>query len=122
MIQVNAHNVAGAVGDNAPMPEGPILSRFANDPEMREIVALFVAEAPDRLRSMQEAWSQGDLRRVRTLAHQIKGAAGGYGYPEISAAAGALEAAAAAPAASLETAFTAFSEFTALLARVTVAG
>lgn len=137
MIKINASIEAGAVGDNAAVPVlAPLLSRFADDPEMREIVALFVAEVPDRLRELQTAWDAADLGRMRTLAHQIKGAAGGYGFPEISTAAAALEAAVSAGARSAgakgpgggtaalhhDAAKTAFGSLMVLLTRVVMAG
>ncbi len=102
----------------------PIRSRFAGDPEMREIVAFFVAEVPRRLEELRAAWASGDRARVRTIAHQIKGAAGGYGFPEIGESAAMLESAVAraepsggAPAS----AFAAFESFVLMLSRVTEA-
>lgn len=123
MIQINRVSVGRVSGDNAAVvPSTPLLSRFANDPEMRDIVALFVSEVPERLREFRDAWGASDLRRVRTLAHQIKGAAGGYGYPEVSTAASELELAAGAADATTGSARTAFENFTAVLARVVIAG
>ena len=102
MIQVNRSNGRTVVGDNdAPMTAGPIHSRFASDPEMREIVALFVAELPARLGELHKAWRTGDLDRIRIMAHQLKGAGGGYGFPELSTLAGELEAAIRTPGAPI---------------------
>lgn len=110
------------VGDNAStVSDVPLLSCYADDPEMRDIVALFVSEVPDRLREVREAWHSADLRRVRTISHQIKGAAGGYGYPEVSSAAAELEAATGAANASIESASSAFAKFTRTLGRVAMA-
>lgn len=100
MIQVNRSSGRSVVGDNgAPMSGAPIHSRFASDPEMREIVALFVAELPARIGELHAAWRTGDLDRIRIMAHQLKGAGGGYGFPDLSTLAGELEAAIRAPGA-----------------------
>jgi len=123
VIRTNPSIQVGGVGENdRAMVTSPLQSRFANDPEMREIVALFVAEAPDRLREVQAAAADGDWKRLRTLAHQIKGAAGGYGFPEISFAAGDLETAAGAAGATADSTRTSLATLTALLARVVMAG
>jgi len=111
--------------NGAAMTADPIRSRFADDPEMREIVAFFVAEVPNRLHELRQAWSSGDRVRVRTIAHQMKGAAGGYGFGEIGESAARLEAALArADRASTPSndARGAFESFVSLLARVTEAG
>lgn len=70
----------------------PVLrSNLESDPEIAEIVDRFVAELPDRVALLLGAHREGDVVRVRTLAHQLKGAAGGYGFPTIGAAAKQLE-------------------------------
>ena len=71
----------------------PLLSRYHNDPELADLLLAFHAalhEACDRLQNNLRAES---LSRIRHVAHQLKGAGGGYGYPEITEAAFALEAA-----------------------------
>lgn len=65
--------------------------RFPDDPEMAELAELFLAQLVVRLEAMHAAWSQGDLAGVRFISHQLRGAAGGYGFPEVGAAAGAIE-------------------------------
>lgn len=71
-------------------------SRFATDPEMSELVELFVRELPSRMDAIRAAWLQGQTDRLGRMAHQLKGAGDGYGFPEISAAADSLESAARA--------------------------
>lgn len=66
-------------------------SEFAADPEMRGIVALFVEDLPHRAVSLQAAMDAGDRNRLRTLAHQLRGSAGGYGFPAIGNAAANVE-------------------------------
>lgn len=126
MIQFNPSSDRPAIMENGrPMALEPIRSSFADDPEMREIVAYFVAEVPTRLLELRAAWDAGDRSRVRTIAHQIKGAAGGYGFAQIGESAAELEAAIArgeCPGGSSPATHRAFDGFMALLARVTEAG
>ncbi len=67
----------------------PIRSSLAADPEMVDLVELFVRELPQRVAALEAAASAGD--GLRRLAHQLKGAGSGYGFAELSAAAAALE-------------------------------
>ncbi len=73
-------------------PKTPrLVSEFASDPEMRELVEIFVSELPDRVARLTSTWEQTELEEVKRLAHQLKGASAGYGFPTIGAAAGKLE-------------------------------
>lgn len=69
----------------------PLRSDFASDPDMAELVVEFVGELTSRTAAMETAFRDGQVERLRVLAHQLRGAAGGYGFPAISAAAGKLE-------------------------------
>jgi HPt (histidine-containing phosphotransfer) domain-containing protein len=73
-------------------PAAWLLSEFADDPEMVELVELFVAGLPAQMAKLEAAGAAGDHDGLRRLAHQLKGAAGGYGFPTITDAAGSLEA------------------------------
>lgn len=70
----------------------PLRSDLAHDPEMGELLDFFVSELGERIASLQSHLHAQRLGDLRTLAHQLKGAAGGYGYPDLSRIAGALEA------------------------------
>ena len=70
---------------------GPLVSSFVDDPEMTEIVGLFVRELPARIEALRAAWSSGEAPALARLAHQLKGAAPGYGFAPIGEAAEALE-------------------------------
>jgi CheY-like chemotaxis protein/HPt (histidine-containing phosphotransfer) domain-containing protein len=71
--------------------EAEIVSAFADDPDMQEIVERFVASLPDRLAALRADVAAGTRPSLQRLAHQLKGAAGGYGFPAITGAAAALE-------------------------------
>jgi signal transduction histidine kinase/HPt (histidine-containing phosphotransfer) domain-containing protein len=80
----------------APPPEptdGPLTSDMADDEDMAELVEQFVATVPERIGALRAASVTGDRVCLARLAHQLKGAAGGYGFPRISESAAALEAA-----------------------------
>lgn len=76
-------------------PGRPVVSQFADDPDMRELLELFVAEMPFRAEQLRTAAAASDLSSLKRLAHQLKGAGGGYGFSTISSAAGRVETLAA---------------------------
>jgi HPt (histidine-containing phosphotransfer) domain-containing protein len=69
----------------------PIRSIYEDDPDMLEIVREFAAELPDRVADLEGKLEAGRLRELQTLAHQLKGAGGGYGFAQVTDAAGVLE-------------------------------
>jgi HPt (histidine-containing phosphotransfer) domain-containing protein len=73
-------------------PRGaPILSTLSGDPDMLELIQLFVDEIPERARCLQDFWRRSEFAELRRIAHQLKGASGGYGFPDLGVAAGELE-------------------------------
>ena len=68
-----------------------IISTLASDPDLIEIVELFVDEMAGRTEQFSSLFGGGDWEGLRRSAHQLKGAAGSYGFHPISAAAGQLE-------------------------------
>ena len=70
---------------------GQIVSRFANEQEMAEVLAKFVAELPVKVAEISALVERQELTALKRLAHQIKGSGGGYGFPEISEAAARVE-------------------------------
>ena len=74
---------------------GPALhSTFGTDPDMGELISAFVSELPDRVAELERAWSEMNTAELKRFAHQMKGAAPGYGFDPLGTAAAALEAAA----------------------------
>lgn len=69
----------------------PIVSELGKDPEMLELVEEFVRALPKKAADLYEMLRQGDLDTLTRLAHQLKGSAGGYGFPMITEAARQLE-------------------------------
>lgn len=51
----------------------------------------FAAAMPERRDGLIGAFRAGEYELLRTRAHQLKGAGGGFGYPELTERAAALE-------------------------------
>ena len=68
-----------------------IVSELASDPDMVELVELFVQELPSRAAALETCLAQHDYEQLVRLAHQLKGAAGGYGFPTITEKAAVVE-------------------------------
>jgi HPt (histidine-containing phosphotransfer) domain-containing protein len=69
----------------------PLLSDYAGDPDMAELITEFVEAMPARSESILEAYRTRDADTLKRLTHQLKGSAGGYGFPTVGTAAGAIE-------------------------------
>ena len=66
------------------VPTGPLYSQFAEDPDLAELVDVFVEEMPRRVATLLDRLEQADWDSLGRAAHQLKGAAGSYGFGEIS--------------------------------------
>lgn len=62
----------------------PLISDFADDPDMLKIIEMFVDGLSDRIESILTAFEDSNCTTVSGIAHQLKGASGGYGYPLMS--------------------------------------
>lgn len=68
-----------------------IYSTFGDDPDLGELVEMFVDEMEQRVGSFRNAFDESDFSTLGTLAHQLKGAAGSYGFDTLTPAAFELE-------------------------------
>ena len=68
-----------------------VYSDFDGEPEMSELIATFVGDLPQRTNRLEAALAAHDWTTLAVLAHQLKGAGGGYGFPRISTAAAHVE-------------------------------
>ena len=66
-------------------------SAFAEDPDFGELVEMYVEEMGDRITTLQESFDSGDRDKLHTTAHQMKGAAGSYGFDQLTPLAKSLE-------------------------------
>ena len=92
-----AHGVALEIPTVAALSGPPaksddvIVSEFIDDPEMLGLVEGFVAGLGDSIERAQVALTTNDMVVLQRVAHQLKGAAGGYGFMQITEAAALLE-------------------------------
>ena len=68
-----------------------IYSILGGDPDLGELVGMFVDEMPDRVSNIQTLLEARDWEELRRAAHQLKGAAGSYGFETISPFAARVE-------------------------------
>ena len=68
----------------------PVRSEFAADPDFRELLEEFAAAMPVRRDGLLDAHRRNAYDLLRTRAHQLKGAGGGFGFPRLSELAAAL--------------------------------
>lgn len=71
--------------------EDPVYSEFAGDPEFVELLEMFAESTTEKRTLLQASFAAGDFDAVKTYAHQLKGAGGGYGFPGLTVVAGELE-------------------------------
>ncbi|MFG0305552.1 MAG: Hpt domain-containing protein [Phycisphaerales bacterium JB040] len=69
----------------------PLLSCYADDPEMGELISEFLESLPGRVRALRGGLEQRDVKRLTRIAHQLKGASAGYGFAPIGESAAHLE-------------------------------
>ena len=71
--------------------QAPLVSEWAGDEDMTKLVQTFVGNLAMRVTTIDCALARGDVDGLRSAAHQLRGAAGGYGFPSVSVAAEHLE-------------------------------
>ncbi len=70
---------------------GLVHSQPVLDPGFAELVEMFAAEMPGRAAALESALGRQEWDELRRCAHQLKGSASSYGFPQITQAAGSLE-------------------------------
>ena len=74
-----------------PFADDVYYSVLGADPDLAEIVTLFVEEMPARIRDFRAHFASSNWDQLARLAHQLKGAAGSYGFDQITPFAALLE-------------------------------
>jgi HPt (histidine-containing phosphotransfer) domain-containing protein len=79
--------------DQSPKPNGtpPLHSTYECDPDLRDLVVHFVDEMDQRVEMIRSAFLSDDAVALQRISHQLKGAAGGYGFDPIGDSAARLE-------------------------------
>ncbi len=72
--------------------EGLLYSPLASDPEMSPLVDMFIDDLPERVETLLDKLQASDREGLRRIAHQMSGAAGSYGFQELTEHAAVVEA------------------------------
>jgi len=94
IMSIAGDGPAASSDASAPAPTAAIAPKHRGPSP--KLVQQFLSGLPQRTAAIQTALSNQDMNQLKILAHQLKGAAGGYGFPAISQTAAKLEQAAAA--------------------------
>ena len=70
-----------------------LYSTLGSDPDLAELVEMFVAEMPERIAHLLSLFEQQNGEQLGRTAHQLKGAAGSYGFHQLTPYAAKLESA-----------------------------
>ncbi len=73
------------------LQEQLIYSSLGDDPDLGELVSIYIEEIPGKIADFESIRDAGDWESLRRAAHQMKGAAGSYGFPQITPVAAKLE-------------------------------
>ncbi len=65
----------------------PLGSETLDDGTMSELLDAFIKELSHRAGKITDARQSGDFEALKHFSHQLKGAAGVYGFPQIAQAA-----------------------------------
>lgn len=68
--------------NRSPDPGGKIIVRV--DPDLEDLIPGFLENRRSDIQAMREALEQSDFETIRTRAHAMKGAGGGYGFDAIT--------------------------------------
>ena len=80
----NAINAAPTSQDSPASDPRPIRSTMGDDPSVQVLLNRFIARLPERIKAMRTFMDEADMEKLRQTVHQLKGAAGGYGYPQLT--------------------------------------
>lgn len=83
-MPTDPHDQAAVSPSAGAHADQPVVSGYADDPEMSELVEMFVGELSGRMNAIEQALEQLDLRTLAMLSHQLMGTAGGYGFEPIT--------------------------------------
>jgi HPt (histidine-containing phosphotransfer) domain-containing protein len=79
--------------------------------ELRELIPGFLANRRLDVAQMRDALARGDFDAVRRIGHALRGAGGGYGFPEITRLGAEIESRAKARDPGLAEPVTALAEY-----------
>jgi PAS domain S-box-containing protein len=62
----------------------PIRSTMQHDPSVQKLLTKFISRLPERVSTMQTQLHRQEMEALRQTVHQLRGAAGGYGFQTIT--------------------------------------
>jgi len=68
-----------------------LVSEYADDEDMLDLIDWFVRDLEKDARRVERALEDGDTDLLAVIAHQLKGSAGSYGFPDLTRQADRLE-------------------------------
>ncbi len=71
----------------------PFIYSTLADSDLGELIEMFVQEMPERTNALESQARDRDWQQLTKTAHQLKGAAGSYGFKVITLSAAQLESA-----------------------------
>jgi PAS domain S-box-containing protein len=71
--------------------DAPLRSELTDEPELQHFLQTFIEYLPAQTRLLQQTAARSDIQNLARIAHALKGTAGMYGFPAVSAAAAELE-------------------------------
>ncbi len=86
-----ARQASTGYDNNTPVHTDDPIKALLAKPKLAKIVDRFITGLDDRLAAIQKAVAEEDRKALKVLAHQLKGAAGGFGFPHISRVASEIE-------------------------------
>ena len=102
-----------------PLPEDRIFSELVqSDSSYAELVEEFVSGLDDQVHSMWRSLADGQFDTLKSLAYQLKGVGGDYGYQILTEVAASLEQ--RARHQELQACQTSLEELTSIVSRVAV--
>ena len=69
----------------------PIRSLFCDDEDFFDLIEMFVDGIEEKKSFLRTASASNQVKELKVLAHQLKGASAGYGFGELSQIASELE-------------------------------
>ena len=68
-----------------------LYSSLGDDPDLGELVEMFVVEMPDRISTLITSFETANWSELQRAAHQMKGASGSYGFDQLTEFAARVE-------------------------------
>lgn len=76
---------------SSPAIVSPVYSEFADDPDFCDLLGMFLESLNERRSELDSLFQKRQWDTLGQVAHQIKGAGGGYGFPGLTRKASGLE-------------------------------